>query len=129
MIESLRGQFKRANDSPVSGSLSLDDDTETTIVDFGTLGGSFAYRVQTAVIDVTLNSHSSVTVRVKSSINGAIATGSEHTYNSAQITDIFGDLNPDRITGNRVAITIEGSNAAPTTAAVVDYSVSYTVAQ
>lgn len=125
MIRSKRGIFKRAPASPIDGTLTLDDDTEKTIIDVGTINGPAAYRIQTAVIDVVLGSHASVTVRAKADVGDTLQTVDEHTYNSAQTAGIFADLNPDRLTSQRVAITIQGTATDPTTNGTVELSVSF----
>lgn len=128
MIESLRGVFKRDRDSPNSGQTVLGDDTETTIWDVGTLGGSKAYRLHSALLDVTLGSHSNITIRLKADVNGSLETIDSNTYSGGTITNLLSDIDPDRITSRRVVITAEGSAASPASDGTVDHSIEFTSA-
>jgi len=128
MFTSTRKLFRRAPDSPTEGTITLTDDSERVLFDTGDVS-DLAHRVQTALLSVTLNSHSSVTVRLRASINGDIVTVSDVSYNAAKINDLFGDINPDRVTSRRVRITIEGANANPSTPGEVDFSISHTQAR
>lgn len=110
--------------------VSIDDDTETVVVDVGALSSSTVEIIQSVYGDLTLNGQSNVDFNLYVDINGSlVAIGGTKNVNSnggLDVEQLFDVGIP--IASARVQLTVTGATADPGTPGTLDYTVEHLIA-
>lgn len=121
-------QWKRGTNSPDQASTTLSDNTETTVLDLGTDGSSTGRELRSAILDVTLGSHTAVSLAVKVDINGTLTEIDAANVSSDGAVDLFEHLAIDNIASPHIRITATGDTSSPSTNGTVDHTAEFSEA-
>lgn len=127
-IAAAEAVWDRDTGSPNEGSTTINDDSETTVLDLGSDGDQTARELRSALLDVTLGSHGAITLAIKADINGTLTQIDSADVTSDGAVDLFEHVAIDHIASPHVQIAATGDTASPATNGSVDHLAEFSTA-